>query len=83
MASYKCQNHFICDSSDQYFYSQMLVAKDNTVVVTSETSCVRVWSLEKEKCLFMFNDFDDYAKIAISQNSQILICYLVGIDTLR
>lgn len=60
-----------------------MLALDNKVIVTSETTCVRVWDLQSGECKFTVSDFDDYAKIAISQNTKILVCYLVGVNAMR
>ena len=59
------------------------MALDNKLIVTSEMASVRVWDLETQQNLYTFADFDDYAKIAISQNSKTLVCYVVGVNTMR
>lgn len=52
-------------------------------MVTSENTCVRVWNLETQSLVHRFADFDDFAKIAISADTKVLICYLVGVNIMR
>lgn len=60
-----------------------MVALENKIAITSESSCIRVWDLTAEKCKFTISDFDDYSKIAVSQDSKTLVCYMAGVNTLR
>lgn len=66
-----------------FYVYKVLIGLENQLAITSETFCIRVWDLQTLQCTYEISDFSDYARIAISQDSKVLVCYLAGVNVLR
>ncbi|GFO41708.1 NACHT domain- and WD repeat-containing protein 1-like isoform x3 [Plakobranchus ocellatus] len=58
-------------------------AKNNTLAVTVELPCIRLWSLKTGVCVHTIDDYPDPASICVAAEGQLLVAVFDGSNMLR
>lgn len=56
---------------------------NNSFAITSESTCVRIWSLRTGECMLVIDEYDDPATITSAADGHLLVALYYGCNTMR